>query len=130
MALPETRVRRFDDVALVSPQGRIDHAGAAPLEAALAPLCADSAVRALVLDLADVDYVSSVGLRVLMVAARGVQERSARLAVASLTPVVAEIFAISRFDAVLDVYPDVAAALAAVAPAALPAWNASRAGTP
>ena len=77
-----------------------------------------------VLDFAQVEYISSVGLRVLMVAARQLRERSAPLAIAALQPVVAEIFAISRFDRVLAVHPDVAAALAAASPAALAAWQA------
>ncbi len=58
---------------------------------------------ALVLDFAGVDYISSVGLRVLMIAAKQTRGNGARIAVAALQPVVAEIFAISRFDHVLEV---------------------------
>ena len=62
--------------------------------------------RALVLDFAGVEYISSVGLRVLMIAAPSrCAAGSARIAVAGLQPVVAEIFAISRFDMVLEVFP-------------------------
>ena len=121
MALSDTTVRRLDGVALVSPVGRIDYAGAAPLERTIEPLCADVSVAALVLDFSAVEYISSVGLRVLMVAARALRARHARLAVAALSPVVAEIFAISRFDAVLEIFPDVNAALAALAQRAPPA---------
>jgi anti-anti-sigma regulatory factor len=57
-----------------------------------------------------------------------VHGRAASFAIAGLQPVVAEIFAISRFDRVLAVHPDVASALAQCSAAALVAWRA--AGSP
>ena len=48
------------------------------------------------LDFADVEYISSAGLRVLMIAAKQMRARDAKIAVAALQPMVAEIFAISR----------------------------------
>ena len=48
-------------------------------------------------------------------------------AIAALQPVVAEIFAISRFDKVLPVHADIAAALADLSPAAHAAWRAAAA---
>ena len=71
----------------------------------------------MILDFSGVEYISSVGLRVLMIAAKQMRARGARIAVAALQPVVAEIFAISRFDSVLDVYPTVRDAIAKLSPA-------------
>jgi anti-sigma B factor antagonist/stage II sporulation protein AA (anti-sigma F factor antagonist) len=104
----------FAEATVAAPRGRIDHLSAAGFEAALAPLLDAAIARrgALVLDFAGVDYISSVGLRVLMLAARRMREAQAPLALAALQSVVAEIFAISRFDKVLAVQPSVAAALA------------------
>lgn len=127
MSPSDPPIRRLDGVALVSPAGRIDYAGAAPLERALAPVCADPGVQGVVLDFGGVEYISSVGLRVLMVAARTLRARQGRIAVAALTPVVAEIFAISRFDAVLEIFPDVRAALSSLSPPALAAYETPRA---
>jgi len=106
--------RHLADVVVTAPAGRIDHQSAGDFEAALMPLVADAAARrgALVLDFSAVDYISSVGLRVLMVAARQMREREAQLVVAALGGVVAEIFAISRFDRVLAVTATVDDALA------------------
>jgi anti-anti-sigma factor len=114
---------------LVSVSGRVDHRSAAQLEQALADAVAAPAEApgGVVLDFAGVEYISSVGLRVLMVAARQLRDRSATLAIAALQPVVAEIFAISRFDRVLAVHVGVAEALSQASPAALAAW---RAGAP
>jgi anti-anti-sigma factor len=118
--------RRIADVIVVAPTGPIDHSNAQHLERALAPLiAADAAAQALVLDFKDVDYVSSMGLRVLMVAAKALRARNARIAVAALQPVVVEIFDIARFAHVLEVFPTVRDAVAALSPSALAAWDAS-----
>ena len=113
--------RRIADTVVARPVGRIDHRSAEPFETALAPLLAEASARhaPLVLDLSGVDYISSVGLRVLMVAARQMREHQAPLLVAALQGVVAEIFAISRFDRVLVVAPTLDDALAQCSPEAL-----------
>lgn len=118
---------RYADTLVVRPVGRIDHLSAAELEATLMPLLAATTERqgALVLDFSGVDYISSVGLRVLMIAAKQVRATQARLSVAALQSVVAEIFSISRFDKVLTVHPTVEAALAQASDAALAAWRAA-----
>ena len=80
----------------------------------LLPLVSQAAERKapLVLDFAGVDYISSVGLRVLMIAARQMRAAQAQLSVAALQSVVAEIFSISRFDKVLAVSATLEDALA------------------
>lgn len=114
----------YADVLVATATGRIDFAGAQVLEGALAPaLAPDGPVRGIVIDLAGVDYISSVGLRVLMVAAKSMRARKASIAVASLQPVVAEIFEISRFHHVVDVRGSVRDAIAAVSPEALVAYD-------
>lgn len=114
----------YADVVVASASGRIDFAGAQVLEDALAPAIAPGApVRAVVVDMDGVDYISSVGLRVLMVAAKAMRARKAAIAVASLQPVVAEIFEISRFHHVVDVRGTVRDAIAAVSPQALAAYD-------
>ena len=64
--------RQFADIVVAAPSGRIDHAAAGGLEQALAPLLAQAGSRkaAVILDFASVEYISSVGLRVLMIAAK------------------------------------------------------------
>lgn len=119
--------RSFADIVVAVPAGRIDHEAARPFEQALAPLLEQAVTvnAGLVLDFAGVDYISSVGLRVLMVAAKKARARGAHIAVTTLHPVVAEIFAISRFDSVLAVFPSVRAALAAYSAPALAAYDAN-----
>lgn len=121
----EAASRQFGNVVVVVPVGRVDQAAAGALETTLAPLWARADITALMLDFTKVEYISSVGLRVLMIAARQMRGRNARIAVAGLQPVVAEIFAISRFDKVLEVFPAPRDALAALSPDALAAYDAA-----
>lgn len=116
----EIKSRVYGDVLVVALSGRIDHAAASEFERALLPLLepAGSARAGVVLDLSQVDYISSVGLRVLMIAGKTMRARRARIAVAALQTIVAEIFAISRFDGVVEIHPSVDAALAAMSQAA------------
>lgn len=119
--------RQYADTIVAAPAGRIDHRSAPELEAALAPLLAEAgkAKGALVLDFAGVEYISSVGLRVLMIAAKQMRAQQARLSVAALQSVVAEIFTISRFDKVLVVCTTLEAALAQSSDAALAAYRSA-----
>ena len=97
---------------VVSPTGRIDQASADAFQSALVPYLAgckkDGAP--LVLDFSGIDYISSVGLRVLMLAARQVKAQDGRIAIAGLQPVVKEVFGISRFNLVFKVFDSVKAA--------------------
>ena len=66
-------------------------------------------------DFAGVEYVSSVGLRVLMLAAKQVTAQNGRIVIAALTPVVSEVFQISRFDLIFSVFDTLDSALVALA---------------
>jgi anti-anti-sigma factor len=122
--------RQYADAFVAAPAGRVDHRGAPLLEAALAPLLARAgdARGGLVLDFTDVDYISSVGLRVLMIASSQLRAQQAKLVVAGLQSVVAEIFAISRFDRVLTVTATLEDALGHCSAAALATYRQSATG--
>jgi anti-sigma B factor antagonist/stage II sporulation protein AA (anti-sigma F factor antagonist) len=124
--------RRFADVVVAAPAGRIDHANADEFSRALAPELDDRENRsALLLDFAGVDYISSVGLRALMVAAKRLRADQRRIAIAALQPIVREILQISRFDLILDVFPSVRDALAQLSMPALAAYDvADKRGPP
>ncbi|HEX6837940.1 MAG TPA: STAS domain-containing protein, partial [Polyangia bacterium] len=92
--------RHYGSVAVATPAGRLDHSAAAAFEQALLPLASETQTSGLVLDFGAVDYISSVGLRVLMLAAKAARARKAPIAAVALQPIVAEVFAISRFDSV------------------------------
>ncbi len=101
-------------VRILQVHGRLDHSHAKEFEAALAPYLVDctQAGCPVVLDFSKVVYISSVGLRVLLLAAKQVKAQQGRIAIAALTPIVTEVFQVSHFNMVLKVFPDVEAAAA------------------
>lgn len=105
-------------VRILQVQGRLDHAHAKVFETALAPHLVDCTLSGppMVLDFGNVSYISSVGLRVLLLAAKQVKAQQGRISIAALTPIVAEVFQVSHFNLVLKVFPDVAAAAADMTP--------------
>ena len=117
---------RLADVVIAAPSGRIDHASAEAFQVALEPILVATAAMggSVVLDLSAVDYVSSVGLRVVMMAAKHLRARKARIAVVSLQPVVREIFEIARFNHVVELYPSMRDALRELSGPALDAYEA------
>jgi len=101
------------EVAVVAPAGRIDSNTAAGLERAVFQRL-DAGQNRLVVDLAGVEYISSAGLRVLLVMAKKVQQAKGKVALFGLSPNVREVFSVSGFDTIFSIQPDSAAALAAV----------------
>ena len=116
---------RFADVVVLAPMGRVDHATAEALRTALAPRLARCAQGQdhLVLDFGGVDYISSAGLRVLMLAAKQAKAQGGFLAVAAVQPLVQEILEISKFTLVLRTLPTVREAVTAASPAGLAAFE-------
>lgn len=109
----ELPVTRHADVAVLHVAGRLDLGLADAFRTALTPHLGACVAGGdgIVLDLAGVDYISSAGLRVLMLAARQAKAQGGAVAVAALQPVVREIFEIAKFTLVLPCFGTVAEAL-------------------
>ena len=112
----ELSERRTGRAVVLAPAGRIDMGSADQLRERLLPMvsAAAKAGESVVLDFSGVDYISSAGLRVLMLAAKEARASGGKIAVAALQPLVSEIFQISRFDKVLPCHVAVDEALASV----------------
>jgi anti-anti-sigma factor len=119
--------RIFGKARTLAPRGRLDHDNCEAFRADLAPHLAACAQQeeSLVLDLSGLEYVSSAGLRCLMLAAKEAKAASqnTRVMVAAMQPVVAEIFQISRFNLVFEVFPTLREALVSVSPQAAEAFD-------
>ncbi len=109
MMLP---IQERSGIRVVSVSGRIDHASSAEFATALDSLMADCKIGRppILLDFSGVDYISSAGLRVLMIASRQAKVARGVFAIAELTPLVQEVFAISRFNLIVPCYATVDAA--------------------
>lgn len=101
-----------DGLLVVSPKGRLDSNTSPALETVLLERISagDTAIS---VDFADIDYVSSAGLRVLLMAAKRLGPAKGSITMHSMSPEIREVFEISGFLTILKVYPDLNAVLAA-----------------
>ena len=120
------QARRWADAIVIAPSGRLDHENSESFrEGVKAHLDGASGGASIVLDFSDLEYVSSAGLRALMLVMNQAKAQGTRVVVAALQPVVAEIFEISRFNMVFSVFATVREALASISPAAVAAFDAA-----
>ena len=118
---------RYADALVLAPVGRIDNSTTDGLRSDLnahVAACRKGGDR-LILDFSRVDYISSVGLRVLMLAAKKAREQDGSIVVAALQPVVREIFEISRFNLVFQCFGTVREALEKGSASALAAYDSA-----
>lgn len=116
--------RQFADVLVVAVEGRVDYVNAEEFRTALMPHlrnCRAGGDKA-VLDMSRLEYISSAGLRVLIIAAKEAHAAQGKLVAAALQPVVREIFEISRFTLVFDTHETLLDALRELSPTALAAF--------
>ncbi len=101
--------RQVNAITVVAPKGRIDHAQAPLFQEAMKPHVAACTINGgpLLIDFSGVDYISSMGLRALMLIARSVTAQKGTVAIAALKPTVREVLEISRFHLVFKVYDTV-----------------------
>ena len=102
-----------EGVKVAALKGRLDTATAPAAEGKLLGMLEGGAK--VVADLAEVHYVSSAGLRVLLKAAKQAKATGGSFAVASPQAPVREVLEISGFDKILGVHASAAAAAAALA---------------
>lgn len=96
---------------IVPLQGQINSANAATIESEVLALV-DGGTRNLVLDFAGLDYISSAGLRMVLVVAKRLKQEGGLLVLCGMQPHVREVFDISGFLAILNVEPTRSEALA------------------
>src|ERR1700761_6421347 len=88
---------------LATASGGIDLSNADDFTAALA-VALGASKDALILDLSKVDYISSAGLRSLMITLKASKTGNKGFGVASLQPMLAEIFTIARLNQVIPIF--------------------------
>ena len=99
-------------VRVVAPAGRIDSTTSGELETCL---LRTGPKEATVVDLLEVEYISSAGLRVLLKAAQAAKAGRRRFVLCSLGQSVREVFALAGFTAIFTIESSRAEALAHLA---------------
>ncbi len=91
------------ETIVVRPQGRLDAAGAPKLEQELKQRLAKGESR-LIVDLTEISYISSNGLRVLLTALKHARKNGGALKLCGMNARLAEIFEMVGFDQVFEIY--------------------------
>ena len=109
----KVRTVTVDGALIVAVRGRIDGSNAGDFERAVHAVtnCHEGPV---ILDYEHVDYMSSAGLRALLMIAKRVVGREASFAVCTSSEPIVDILRISGFDQVIDTFASREDALAAV----------------
>ena len=106
-------VENREGVALIRPTGRIDSGNATEFESLVTAKLNEGAQK-LVFDFGDLDFMSSAGLRVVLVAGKRMRESKGRLAFAGLRDNVHDVFAMSGFLKLFEAHKTLDEAIGAV----------------
>ena len=112
----EIRQEEVGEVRVLALSGRLDTETSADLELALQDLQGAGAAH-FVIDLGDIGYVSSAGLRVLLALAKQLDGGRGSLKLCALNEAVGQVFDVAGFSRMFAIFPDRDAALGAAAPA-------------
>ena len=96
---------------LLQPSGRLDANTSQQFESEMLAQLNESP-QGMVMDFSNLSYVSSAGLRVVLLAAKKVKAAGGRFVLCGISPAILEVFRVSGFLSILTVAPDRDAALA------------------
>jgi len=112
------RLETLAQTTLVILEGRLDFGSAGGFEKQLEQVLAGAGTvpAAVIIDCSALDYVSSAGLRVFLLAVRKSQHAGISFSLCSLKPAVREVLDLSGFSRIITVHADRATALAQAPP--------------
>lgn len=102
----DINVERKNGTLIAQVAGRVDSANAREFEQALSAAISDDSK--VVLDLGGLAYISSSGLRVLLLVAKALRNKGAEFGLCSLSDPIREVFEISGFDKIIPIYGSLA----------------------
>ena len=116
----ELQTQDIANVLLIHVEGRVDLTTAQSFQDLLLPKLTDciGETKKALLDLSGVHYMSSAGLRVLLLASRQCQQQQGEFVLAALPSFLQDIFRVTHFDALFKVFATVHAALEYLSPTA------------
>jgi anti-anti-sigma factor len=100
-----TKVKKTENYTLMDIEGRLDTVTAAAFEASVLEVLEKEA-RLLILRCSDLEYISSSGLRVFLLAQKKMMAAGGKLQLCCLRPNIFEVFEISGFTGIFQILPD------------------------
>jgi anti-anti-sigma factor len=100
------------DITRVLLDGRLDIEGAAVIDLRMNVLA--GSVKFLLIDLQNVSFIGSMGLRSIVIPAQAVRRRGGKVALLGPVPMVEEVLKASNIDQVIPIFHELDAAVAAL----------------
>ncbi|RJX33362.1 MAG: anti-sigma factor antagonist [Desulfarculus sp.] len=110
----DARCEKCGQVMVLALQGRLDTMAAPAFDAEVNRLL-QASERLFLLDLSGLNYISSAGLRSLLMLAKQVDARAGKLVLCGLEEMISEVFQVAGFEAIFNICQDRAAGLASLA---------------
>jgi len=103
---------QFDEFVLVRAKGRIDHETADQFREQVVAALEKSSDHGgnIIIDLAGIEYVSSIGLRAFMMISRAAKQNSVDVRLSSLADFVQEVMEVTNFNHLFKISPTTEAA--------------------
>jgi anti-anti-sigma factor len=95
---------KTETVMTVGLKGRLDALSAKTVEERILKLIG-AGEHKLVIDLGEVGYISSIGLRVLLIAAKRLKTAKGQIAICAMQPPIKKVFDIAGFTALFKIFP-------------------------
>lgn len=91
-------------MTILEPEGRIDSSSVEVMDEAFRQAFSTKPT-ALLVDMGNVEYISSGGLRSLLLALKEMKKRDGSMALCNLSPSVSKVFKLSGFNTIFDIIP-------------------------
>jgi anti-anti-sigma factor len=99
-----------DGVICLQIEGRLDAESAQEAETTVRDVLKQGS-RRMLFDLSQMEYISSAGLRVILMAVKELRNKQGKVVLCGLTPYVKEIFDVSNFSSIIPITDSVEAGL-------------------
>ena len=109
----EMMVRNEERAAIIAVTGRMDAVSAPQFDKRLETLMAEGATR-IIVNFQNLEYISSAGLQIVLANAKKLESIDGELLLTNLSGAVKEVFEISGFDTIFQIFDDPDAALASL----------------
>jgi len=98
----EIKQEKRNEIVIIGLVGRLDANTAGQLEKKLLPLI-DEGEKQLIIDFSELDYISSAGLRLLLLAAKRLKSIKGKIVLCSMKEYIKEIFEIAGFTPIFTI---------------------------
>ncbi|MCY3815160.1 MAG: STAS domain-containing protein [Gammaproteobacteria bacterium] len=96
-------IERSNGTLVAAPSGRIDGFNAQDFHQTMTGSISDDDAAVLV-DMSDINYISSAGLRAVLMIAKTLWQRKAKFMLCSLSGSIGEVFKMSGFDKIIEIH--------------------------